>query len=108
VEAGYRPNPTSAGRLERRPHVAARLAELRERDPDNADPAAVVVRLLRLADACAAVGAAPALKEARLALMDAHRIQAQLSATYQEDEYGPIPPVLSEEEWIAKYCTPQA
>ncbi len=107
VEAGYAAHETSAGRLERRPEVTARLAELRGRDPDAADPAAVVVRLLRLAYACEALGGAPALKEARLAVLEAHRLQAQLSERHDEDAYDPLPPRLTQEQWILRYGRPE-
>ena len=107
-EAGYEPHYSSAGRLERQPEVAARLAELRARDPDAAEPAAVVARLLRLADSCEALGGAAALKEARLAVLEAQRLQAQLSEQEREDAYDPLPPELTQEQWVLRYGSPEA
>lgn len=109
-KAGYKPHYSSAGRLERQPEVAARLAELRARDPDAAEPAAVVARLLRLADSCEALGGAAALKEARLAVLEAQRLQAQLSEKEREDEdaYDPLPPPLTKEQWTLRYGSPEA
>jgi hypothetical protein len=86
--------------------VAARLAELRERDPDIVAPEAVIARLVRLAEACGALGTAPALKEARIALLEAHKLQAQLSARYDEEAFHREPDrELTLEEWLMIWGT---
>jgi hypothetical protein len=108
-KAGYSPDSKSASRLERRPEVAARIAELRERDPDKAAPGAVMVRLLRLADACDALGTVAALKEGRLALLEALRLQAEVFARQQVEAANrrPMERELTIEEWIMRHGLPE-
>ena len=100
--AGYAADRSQASKLGRRPEVAARIAELRERDPDLASPGAIVARLLRLADRCGALETAASFKEARLALVEANRLQMDLDA-WAAQAPRVLPPELTEEEWVAKY-----
>jgi hypothetical protein len=99
AKAGYSPDHGSAGKVARRPDVVARVAELRERDPDNTHPDAIIARLLRVADACCDLNSAAALKEARLSLMEAYRLRTQT----KEDDYE-IPRPMGRDEWMAKYA----
>jgi hypothetical protein len=103
--AGYAPDRSLASKLGRRPEVVARIAELRERDPDLAGPGATIARLLRLAERCGALATAAGLKEARLAAMEACRLQMNLTGrdAWAAQDADPLPPELTEEEWVAKY-----
>jgi len=105
VEAGYRGGRGAAARLGRRPDVAARIAELRERDPDIASPAAIVARLIRVAEACGALGSAAGLREARMALLEANRLQAELTAQGAYEDHPPVRRVpLTNDEWLEKFA----
>jgi hypothetical protein len=101
VEAGYRPDYGSASKVGRRKEVVARVAELRLRDPDRADPAAIIAQLLQVADSCLALNSAAALKEARLSLLEAHQLRKQTA--YRDIS---IPPRMSQEDWIKMYARP--
>ncbi len=107
VAAGYRPTYTSGARLGRRPDVRARIVELREREAEPIEPAAAIARLLRLADAGQTLNNAAGLREARMALMEAYRLQGQQDAPFdpEPERYAPRPQ-LTVDEWLEKYAPP--
>ena len=78
--AGFAPGNKHASRLALRPEVAERVMELRVKfDAEGANDQAVIAALLRLAEASAALATPAAIKEARLTLMEAHRLRACLA-----------------------------
>lgn len=109
VKAGYSPHESGAGRIERRPEVAARLAELRAGAPENAGPEATIAVLLAVAAASRALGTAAGLREARMATVEAHRVQVQLAEQRATEgafvTAADLPPALTIEQWILRYGT---
>ncbi|MEO8926764.1 MAG: hypothetical protein ABI306_06325 [Caulobacteraceae bacterium] len=107
VAAGYRPTYTSGARLGRRPEVAARIVELREREPEPIEPGAAIARLLRLADAGQTLNNAAGLRESRMALMEAYRLQGEQNAPSDwEPERHTHRRQLTVDEWLEKYAPP--
>lgn len=108
--AGLAPQGSNAHRLLKRPDVAGRIAELTG-VPDQisaASPAATVASLQRLAAICAGLKTAASLREARVTLLEAHHLQAELAARLGPGGPRlPPPPELSAAEWVKKYI-PQA
>ena len=80
-EAGFVGGSGNASKLAGRPDIAARVAELRDELAvgQGASPQAIVAALMRMARACEELKSAEGLKEARLHLMEAHKIQSRLS-----------------------------
>src|SRR5580693_8917479 len=76
-----------SSRMARRPDVAERIAELRELKPGDkvATPVVVINALLHLAQAGIRAQNPGIVREARLALLDAGRLQAELDAQGGED-----------------------
>ena len=103
--AGYRPDSSRASKLGARTEVAARIAELRERDPDMAGAGATIARLLRLADRCGELATAAGLRESRIAATEANRLQMELTErdAWAAQDACTLPPELTEAEWVAKY-----
>jgi hypothetical protein len=79
-EAGFAPGQGHASRLAKTPSVADRIAELRALDAgvDETSSQAVVAALLRIAKASENLGGVGALKEARLTLLDIHRLSSDV------------------------------
>ena len=106
-EAGYAGGRSGGAKLAAKAPVAARIAELeqlRERT-SRAAPEDTIAGLLALATAADALKTAPAMKEARLARLEANRLWTELTA-YQDEENSTLPPELTEAEWVAKYGNP--
>jgi hypothetical protein len=80
-DAGYVASCAHASRLAARPEVAARIAELRRERSSNADtsPQAVVDALFRMARDSETLKTAAGLKEARAALLEAHRLSTEMT-----------------------------
>ena len=80
-DAGFVVGSGNASKLAQRSEVVARIAELRDKLAvgQDASPQAIVAALVRMARAGEALKSAEGLKEARLHLMEAHRIQSGLS-----------------------------
>ncbi len=108
--AGYRPDSSRASKLGARPEVAARIAELRAREPDPeiAGAGAVIVRLIDLADAARALTSAAGLREARIALVEANRLQTELTARDAFEDPPPRRVQLTDEEWLEKFAPKEA
>jgi hypothetical protein len=77
-DAGFTPCRGHASRLAREPHVAERIAELRgvNSEIDKAGDQAVIIALLRMAEASESKEGLAGLKEARQTLLLAHRLRA--------------------------------
>jgi hypothetical protein len=107
VEAGFAPHRSGGSKLAARTKVAARIAEL-EQEAEAMRQATVketIVRLMGLAEACAALKSAAGLKEAREARLEASRLLDRL------ERESPRPPQpydkeLTQEEWVALYGAP--
>ncbi len=80
-DAGFAPENGHASRLAKREEVAERIAELRRQqvEAEDASPQAIVAALVRLAKAGEALETAAGVKEARLNLLEAHRLQGDLA-----------------------------
>src|SRR5271168_3748548 len=88
-DAGFVLNKGHSSRLARRPEVAQRIAELRvqRNEAEDVGPHKVIATLLRIAKAGEASENASLLKEARLALLDAARLHADMVAARHSDQY---------------------
>ncbi len=86
-DAGFTPGHGHSSRLALQPAVAERIAELRALNArmTDANPALTVAALLQLADFAPGFGGAAAVKEARMALMDACRVHAQWERAREQD-----------------------
>jgi hypothetical protein len=108
ARAGYKGRGGYAYKINRRPDVAARVAELvaLARLCDEARPEPMIVKLMGLAQTAANLGTASGLNAAKGLLAEAAKLRLQLDAQSfpGEDEYEDIPPSLSEEEWLKKYA----
>jgi hypothetical protein len=104
VAAGY--SPYGLDRFEHRPAFRARVAELRARAgaTNAADLKETVLALLDLA-AAGEQATAAARKEARLARLEAWRLNGLLEQRRQQEAWV-MPRELTEEEWVAKYGDP--
>jgi phage terminase small subunit len=80
-EAGFAGGNDHAWRLEARAEVAGRIAELRAARPDlsGADVESVIAALLRMAKASEALETPAGGREARLTLVEACRLSAQMA-----------------------------
>ena len=85
--AGFTPARGHASRLAAREDVAERIAELRklQTDADLAERPKAIAMLMRFAEASMAFGTAAGVKEARLALLDAERLQRELAQDRMKD-----------------------
>jgi len=97
-DAGFIPGNGHAGKLAQRPEVIERIGELRaeQTEMDDASPGAVIAALLRVAKASEALATPAAVKEARLTLLEARRLAAELvndreSQRRRERTYKPYP-----------------
>ncbi|MGH7016185.1 MAG: hypothetical protein ACRED8_03760 [Caulobacteraceae bacterium] len=88
-EAGYAPDRSHAARLASRPEIAERIAELRH-DRLQADPITIIGTLMRIAGELMRQGTVPAYKEARAALVEARRINAEMAADFDRDRQDPV------------------
>ncbi|MGI8841705.1 MAG: hypothetical protein ACR2F8_13135 [Caulobacteraceae bacterium] len=104
-EAGYRANRGGAARLAAKKPVAERIAELSRQYAQTCRAGAeeTIAALMALAEAADALNTAAALKEARLARLEAHRLWTELGAR-QGQECRPLPPILTKEEWLAAFA----
>jgi len=91
-DAGYVLCKGHSSRLARRPEVAERIAELRAQrnEADDISVQRVVSSLLRMAKAGEASENAALVKEARLALIDAARIQGVMESGRRSDQHDII------------------
>lgn len=80
-DAGFAGGNDHAWQLEARPEVAERIAELRaaRADLSEANPEAVIAPLLRMARASEALDTPAGVREARLTLIEACRLNANLA-----------------------------
>lgn len=80
-DAGFGPDKAHACRLAKRPEVAERIAELlREREEANAaSPQAIIAALVRIAKSIEDSNTPASVKEARLNLLEAYRLNADLA-----------------------------
>lgn len=85
--AGYSTGQGHASRLAARPEIMERVAELRRQraEAEDASPAAIVTALIRLARASEELKTPASLKEARLHLIEAHRLSAELAEVRRLD-----------------------
>lgn len=106
-EAGYAGGRGGGAKLAAKAPVAARIVELEKLRGQTcaAGLEDTIAGLLALATAADALNTAPALKEARLAHLEANRLWTELTA-YQDEESSALPPELTEAEWVAKYGNP--
>jgi hypothetical protein len=78
-----------ASRLAKRPEVAERLAELRAEfaAADDISPRAFILALLRIAKAAEEAKTPTSVREARLALVDAAKLQNALEQFHRKDRH---------------------
>ena len=90
-DAGYSPSRAHGSRLAGRPEIAERIAELRALDiaENPSGTAAVVAALLRIAKISEDLNSPGGIKEARLTLLEAHRLSdaAQIARKWKR-RYG--------------------
>jgi hypothetical protein len=86
-DAGFAPDRGHASRLAARDEVAERIAELKaeQAEIDGASTRSVIAALLRLAEGGQKLESPAALKEVRLALLDAQRLVHELAVHRQID-----------------------
>ena len=80
-DAGFAPGNGHASRLVLQPAIAERIAELRALQTEAADanPQTVIAALLRIAKASEALATPAGVKEARLTLLEASRMNRELA-----------------------------
>ncbi len=83
--AGYAPSRAHGSRLASRPEIAERIAELRALDitENPSGTASVVAALLRIAKTSEDLNSPAGIKEARLTLLEAHRLSAEAGSARQ-------------------------
>jgi hypothetical protein len=81
-DAGFAPGNGHASRIALRAEVAERIAELRreQAEAEDASPQATIAALVRMAKANEALKSVEGTKEARLNLIEAHRLMADLAS----------------------------
>jgi hypothetical protein len=93
--AGFAPGNGHASRLAKRPEMIERVAELRahQADANEANAQAVIAELIRMAKSEEALKTPAGVKEARLNLLEAHRLGQQLANTrkYERNELLGLP-----------------
>src|SRR5471030_1696296 len=89
-DAGYAPGNGHASRVALREEVAGRIAELRreQAEAEDASPQAIIAALVRMAKANEALKSVEGMKEARLSLIEAHRLLAELASRRAADRVG--------------------
>lgn len=89
-DAGFAPGNDHGARLRARPEVAERIAELRAGQAHLADASAeaVIAALLRLTQAAERANSPGAVREARLALLDAYRLREDLDVDRECERQG--------------------
>ncbi|MEO8926216.1 MAG: hypothetical protein ABI306_03550 [Caulobacteraceae bacterium] len=105
-KAGYAGAVKNAPRVESRPEVIARVAELpREGLSSRSDIRAVIDELLRLARVAATKDSAACLTAAKGLLSEAAKLQGRLDAESEGPSVGrPRRVVLTTEQWLEKYA----
>jgi hypothetical protein len=91
-DAGFVLGKGHSSRLARRPEVAERIAELRAQRnvAEDVSPQKVIATLLHMAKAGEGSENAALVKEARLALLDAARLHAELASARRADQHDII------------------
>ncbi len=86
-DAGFVADTSHACRLAKRPEVAERVAELRREqdEAEDASPRAIVAALVRMARDSEALKTPAGVKEARLNLLEAHRLRDVMAASRASD-----------------------
>jgi cellobiose-specific phosphotransferase system component IIA len=81
--AGFAPGNGHASRLAKQPEMIERVAELRaqQADANDANAQAVIAELIRMAKAGEALKTPAGVKEARINLLEAHRLADTLAKT---------------------------
>ena len=85
-DAGFVPDRSHAGRLERQADVAERIAELRV-SLEDAAPRTMIATLLRLAKASEDLGTPAGVKEARATLLEARRLIVEVTDERRTDRF---------------------
>jgi hypothetical protein len=77
-DAGFSPDGSHASRLARRDDVAGRIAELRgaRAAAEDSDPQTIIDALMRMARDSEALKTPAGVKEARLNMLEVHRLRA--------------------------------
>lgn len=86
-DAGFVADEAHAFRLAKSAEVAKRIADLRreQAEADDASPQAIIAALVRMARDAEACKTPAGTKEARLNLLEAHRLRTQLEAARYAD-----------------------
>ena len=89
-DAGYAPGNGHASRVALREEVAERIAELRsaQAEAEDASPQAIIAALVRMAKTNEGLKSVEGMKEARLNLIEAHRLLAELASRRATDRVG--------------------
>ena len=89
-DAGYAPGNGHASRVALREEVAERIAELRgaQAEAEDASPQAIIAALLRMSKANEGLKSVEGMKEARLNLIEAHRLLGELASRRANDRVG--------------------
>lgn len=96
-DAGFSGDPGQAERLARRSRIASRIAELQQDqdDLDAARPVEVIIALVRISRDAERLESAEGAREARLSLLDAHRLYLAQGGGAQINRLT----LLDDEEW---------
>ena len=88
--AGYAPARGHSSRLAKRPLVAARVAELRSQlsDWESANGQSVVAALLRMAERCDYFDTPERMRETRLTLIEARKLQKEVAQERRDELAG--------------------
>ena len=104
VAAGYKHSRGAGSRLNKKPEVKRRLAELlvQRAAIRAARIEETIVALVAMAEG-ADLKSGAGLKEARAARLEAHRLNGLLAQRREAETWEPQPRPMTEAEWDAKY-----
>jgi len=105
LEAGYSNKGSRTYQRAAREEIKGRAAQIARTLPwsGTSDLAPVIDKLVAVTDACLKTGTASALATAVRALAEVARLKRLLP---RASMLGPLPPEMSEEEWLAEYGQP--
>ena len=107
ARAGFHADADVARARAAAPDVARRIAALRGAAEPDAEPRAMIARCLTLADEAARLGSAAGMMAAHRFIAEAARLAHVAppgGQAHGADEAPALPPLLSDDEWLAKYA----
>jgi hypothetical protein len=107
-EAGYARDGENGSKVARRPHVAARVVELAAENAEleRAGLAPTIIELARLARLGEKLKTPAAVREARLARVEAHQLYERLRPALDPVAEARKWDELSNDEWLLLYAPP--